>query len=48
MIDYISYVIDCQELVKRVSAQNENVLLEQSRNVLLTAAKLGRCSKDNY
>jgi len=31
-----------------VSAQNENVLLEQSRNVLLTAVRLRRCRKDNY
>jgi hypothetical protein len=31
-----------------VSAQNDNVLFEQSRNVLLTRARLGRWTKDNY
>jgi len=31
-----------------VSPQNDNVLFEQSRNVLLTALKLRRCRKDNY
>ena len=31
-----------------LSPQNDNVLFEQSRNVLLTAIKLRRCRKENY
>ena len=31
-----------------MSPQSENVLFEQSRNVLLTACRLGRWQKDNY
>jgi hypothetical protein len=31
-----------------VSAQSDNVLFAQSRNVLLTGLRLGRCKKDNY
>jgi uncharacterized protein (DUF2252 family) len=31
-----------------LSAQNDNVLIVQSRNVLLTPFRLGRCKKDNY
>jgi hypothetical protein len=31
-----------------LSAQNDNVLFAQSRNVLLTAFRLGRCKKDYY
>ena len=32
----------------RLSAQNDNVLFAQSRNVLLTHSRLGRCKKDYY
>ena len=32
----------------RVSPQSDNVLFAQSRNVLLTAFRLGRWQKDNY
>jgi hypothetical protein len=31
-----------------LSAQSDNVLFEQSRNVLLTQVRLGRWTKDNY
>ena len=31
-----------------LSAQNDNVLFAQSRNVLLTAFRLGRWNKDYY
>jgi len=31
-----------------LSAPNDNVLFVPSRNVLLTAVRLGRCNKDNY
>ena len=31
-----------------MSAQSDNVLFEQSRNVLLTQVRLGRWTKDNY
>jgi hypothetical protein len=31
-----------------LSPQSDNVLFEQSRNVLLTSLTLGRCRKDNY
>jgi hypothetical protein len=31
-----------------MSAQSDNVLFAQSRNVLLTTFRLGRCQKDNY
>jgi hypothetical protein len=43
-----------QALLKKVKVEerhvgaSENVLFEQSRNVLLTAVKLGRCKTDNY
>ena len=32
----------------QLSPQNDNVLFAQSRNVLLTPPRLGRCKKDNY
>jgi hypothetical protein len=32
----------------RMSAQSDNVLFAQSRNVLLTQVRLGRWTKDNY
>jgi hypothetical protein len=31
-----------------LSAQNDNVLFAQSRNVLLTSVRLRRWTKDNY
>ena len=31
-----------------MSPPNDNVLFVPSRNVLLTAFRLGRCKKDNY
>ena len=35
------------EVSGSVSPPNDNVLFEPSRNVLLTAVRLGRCKKDN-
>ncbi len=37
-----------QTLFQVLSAQNDNVLFAQSRNVLLTTSRLGRWQKDNY
>src|ERR1700680_3296617 len=34
--------------LERLSPPNDNVLFVPSRNVLLTALRLGRCKKDNY
>jgi REP element-mobilizing transposase RayT len=39
---------DCKYHIVFVSAQSDNVLFEQSRNVLLTPFKLRRWTKDNY
>ena len=37
-----------QWIKEGLSPQNDNVLFAQSRNVLLTPSRLGRCKKDNY
>jgi hypothetical protein len=46
--DYPPFAVACQRGWSRVSAQNDNVLFAQSRNVLLTTSRLGRWPKDNY
>jgi PAS domain S-box-containing protein len=49
-IDYQvdSVFIDLSSLKQILSAQSDNVLFAQSRNVLLTTSKLGRWQKDIY
>src|SRR5580704_1771404 len=46
--EFLHKRLDMTAFCFALSAQSDNVLFAQSRNVLLTARRLGRCKKDNY
>ncbi|MFN0170342.1 MAG: uroporphyrinogen decarboxylase family protein [Bryobacteraceae bacterium] len=47
--NFLLMSVDDPGMTRRcLSTQNDNVLFAQSRNVLLTPSRLGRCKKDSY